>query len=272
MQTVQLRLKIFIALFLLITAVGTFGFMTLEDLTFSEAFYYNIVTISTVGYGDIHPTKQASRFFTVFLIVMGGATFLGLVANGTEMLLLKREARNRRRKVNMVLGVFFSEVGYRLLSLFSSHNQSIEGIRENLLVKANWPEDQFSSAQKVVKRHDLQVDIEVIDLGILLDFLNSKRRLLVSLLENPVLIEQEEFSEALLAVFHLSDELSCRHGMGDLPKSDRDHLAGDINRAYQKLVEQWLVYLRHLKDQYPYLFSLAVRKNPFDSEASPIVY
>ena len=40
---------------------------------------------------------------------MGGATFLGLVANATEMLLMKREAQNRMRKVNMVLGVFFSE-------------------------------------------------------------------------------------------------------------------------------------------------------------------
>jgi hypothetical protein len=59
--------------------------------------------------------------------------------------------------------------------------------------------------------------------------------------------------------------------MNNLPESDRNHLAGDMNRAYKKLVEQWLVYMSHLKNQYPYLFSLAVRKNPFDPEASPIV-
>ena len=97
------------------------------------------------------------------------------------------------------------------------------------------------------------------------------RGFLVSLLENPVLVEQEGFREALLAVFHLADELSCRGQVANLPRSDISHLAGDINRAYQKLVEQWLVYLSHLKNQYPYLFSLAVRRNPFDPEASPVV-
>lgn len=271
MQAVRRRLQIFLALFLVVTVTGTFGFMALEDLSFADAFYYNIVTMSTVGYGDIHPTKQASRFLAIFLIVMGGATFLGVIANATEMILLKREAQNRMRKVNMVLGVFFSEVGCRLLHLFSSYDQTIEAIKENLLVRPGWSEDDFLSAQKGVKRHNLRVDIKRVDLETLLDFLNSKRRFLVSLLENPVLIEQEEFSEALLAVFHLSDELSCRDSLGNLPESDRNHLAGDINRAYKKLVVQWLAYLGHLKNQYPYLFSLAVRKNPFDPKASPVV-
>lgn len=271
MQGVRRRLQIFSALFLIVTATGTFGFMVLEDVSFAEAFYYNIVTMSTVGYGDIHPTKQASRFLAIFLIVMGGATFLGVIANATEMVLLKREAQNRMRKVNMVLGVFFSEVGCRLLELFSGYDQSIEEIREYLLVRSNWSEENFSSAQKIVEKNNLKVDIMRVDLKILFDFLNGKRRFLVSLLENPVLIEQEEFSEALLALFHLSDELHCRAGMTNLPESDRNHLAGDINRAYRKLVVQWLVYLKHLKSQYPYLFSLAVRKNPFNPEASPIV-
>jgi len=37
------------------------------------------------------------------------------------------------------------------------------------------------------------------------------------------------------------------------------------------LVHQWLDYMKHLKDNYPYLFSLAMRANPFDQDASPIV-
>ncbi len=37
------------------------------------------------------------------------------------------------------------------------------------------------------------------------------------------------------------------------------------------LIEQWLNYMRFLKDEYPYLFALAMRTNPFDREASPIV-
>ncbi len=74
------------SLFFLLTMSGTAGFMVLEDLSLTEAFYYNIVTMSTVGYGDIHPTSQASRIFASLLIILGGATFLGLVANATELL------------------------------------------------------------------------------------------------------------------------------------------------------------------------------------------
>ena len=85
MNEVRRRLQIFLALFLIVTAIGTVGFMMLENLSFVNAFYYNIVTISTVGYGDIHPTNQASRIFAVLLIVMGGATFLGVIANATEI-------------------------------------------------------------------------------------------------------------------------------------------------------------------------------------------
>lgn len=162
-------------------------------------------------------------------------------------------------------------MGYRLLSLFSSYDQTLQEISENLLVSPNWTVDDFSSAQKAVKRHDWRIDVGLVELETLLTFLNSKRGLLVSLLENPVLIEQEGFSEAVLAVFHFADELGCRDDVSNLPESDRNHVAGDINRAYQHLVEQWLDYLSHLKDQYPYLYSLAVRKNPFNPQASPQV-
>ena len=66
------RLKIFLILFVLLTLLGTLGFMKLLDLSFAEAIYYNIVTMSTVGYGDIHPKTPQGQLFAVFLIMMGG--------------------------------------------------------------------------------------------------------------------------------------------------------------------------------------------------------
>jgi hypothetical protein len=41
--------------------------------------------------------------------------------------------------------------------------------------------------------------------------------------------------------------------------------------VYGLLVIEWLKYMQHLKQQYPYLFSLAMRTNPFDANASAIV-
>lgn len=106
MEQLKRRLQVLLLVFFLVTAAGTIGFMILEDLSLGEALYYNIVTMSTVGYGDIHPTNPASRMFAVLVIIMGAATFLGVIANITEMLILKRETKARLRKINMVLGHF----------------------------------------------------------------------------------------------------------------------------------------------------------------------
>jgi hypothetical protein len=53
-----------------------------------------------------------------------------------------------------------------------------------------------------------------------------------------------------------------------LPESDYKHLSEDIKRVYNQLISQWVDYIRHLKRDYPYLFSLALRINPFDENAS----
>jgi len=53
----------------------------------------------------------------------------------------------------------------------------------------------------------------------------------------------------------------------NLPDTDYTHLAGDIKRAYVLLIIEWLAYMKHLKEDYPYLFSLAVRTNPLDPNA-----
>jgi hypothetical protein len=72
----------------------------------------------------------------------------------------------------------------------------------------------------------------------------------------------------LWAVFHLTEELVHRKNLKILPKTDYQHLAKDIQRAYHLLIIEWLYYAKHLKTNYPYLFSLAIRTNPLDSNAS----
>ncbi|WP_245942902.1 hypothetical protein [Methanothermobacter defluvii] len=63
------------------------------------------------------------------------------------------------------------------------------------------------------------------------------------------------------------EELEAREDITSLPPSDYEHLAGDLTRAYSAVIGEWLGYMEHLSENYPYLFSLAVRKNPFNREA-----
>jgi len=99
----------------------------------------------------------------------------------------------------------------------------------------------------------------------------SKRDFLLRLLENPMLLDNESFTGLLRAVFHLTEELQARDDFRTLPETDVDHLAGDIHRAYYNLVMQWLQYMKYVKKEHPYLFSLAMRTNPFDRAGTPVV-
>jgi hypothetical protein len=72
-------------------------------------------------------------------------------------------------------------------------------------------------------------------------------------------------------VFHLAEELDAREGLQGLPDADHKHLGGDVKRVYGQLALQWLKYMEHLIGSYPYLFSLSMRTNPFDTSATPIV-
>jgi len=103
---------------------------------------------------------------------------------------------------------------------------------------------------------------------VLREFLIKKREFLLTLLENPNLLEHESFTNLLWAIFHFTEELLYRRDLKNLTDKDREHLRGDINRVYGLIIFEWLNYMKHLSADYPYLFSLAMRTNPFDANAS----
>jgi hypothetical protein len=251
--------------------MGVFGFMVVEKLSLADALYFSIVTMATVGYGDIHPASPVGKFLAVILIVGGVGTFLGVVANASELLIAKREFRMRMQKLHVIIGLFFSEAGTALLRYFTSFDAQISHIKRELLVSNNWSNEKFAAINKRLEGHEYNVDVKQEDLTELRNYLLEKGNLLLRLLENPLLLEHESFTELLIAVFHLREELISRENLEHLPEKDILHLAGDIKRVYVSLAHQWLDYMKYLKDHYPYLFSMAMRMNPFDTAASPVV-
>ncbi|MFC1515863.1 potassium channel family protein [Thermodesulfobacteriota bacterium] len=65
------RLRISITLLLLVILWGTIGYYTVEDMSFFEAFYMTVITISTVGFSEIKPLSDIGRILTVIIIVSG---------------------------------------------------------------------------------------------------------------------------------------------------------------------------------------------------------
>jgi hypothetical protein len=186
-------------------------------------------------------------------------------------LLRIREKRTMLKKMNMVIGAFFSEVGTTLLKSFADFDVNYDKIRGKLIIRGDWSEQDFSIVRRQLGEYDYKVNSKKADLENLKQFLIGKRDFLLRLLENPNLLEHESFTDLLWAVFHLTEELASREDVKGLPDTDYGHLSGDIKRAYISLISEWVAYMKHLKVDYPYLFSLAVRTNPFDPDASPEV-
>lgn len=53
----------------LIISIGTIGYVTIEDWNFFDSFYMTIITMSTVGFGEVHELSNAGRLFTAFLLI-----------------------------------------------------------------------------------------------------------------------------------------------------------------------------------------------------------
>lgn len=186
-----------------------------------------------------------------------------------EGIINERDKQFMLKKLNMVIGVFYSEVGTVLLRLLSAYNTDIKQFSRDLVFSGRWTKQEFYAAVDMVRKYSYKMDSRAGNLSELKVFLNGKKDFLLRLLENPNLLEHETFTELLWAVFHLSDELANRADLTGLHNADYNHITSDIKRAYTLLLTEWLAYMSHLKSDYPYLYSLAVRTNPFDPEASP---
>ncbi|MGA1825470.1 MAG: hypothetical protein ACMUIP_12495 [bacterium] len=211
----------------------------------------------------------------IFIYLIGDVAFVFievlLVSLIIHQLLDERDKQARLEKMNMVIGAFFSQVGTRLLTFISQYDTHIEKIKTELIVKDDWSAHRFSKVGKRLKSYPYEVEIKSLPLDTLRTFLKGETDFLLRLLENPNLLEHETFTELLRAVFHLTEELLARNELTGLPTTDTEHLAGDIHRVYSLLVHQWLKYTEYIKNNYPYLFSLIIRTNPFDAQASALV-
>ncbi len=186
--------------------------------------------------------------------------------------LMQRRARDQMlKKLNMIIGAFYAECGTELLGRISRLDARLEEVRDDLIPTLKWEQKDYDRAKGVFRAHEPQINLTVEDLVALRTRLDVEKTYMLSLLGNQALLEHETFTDLLWAVTHVMEELHARGDFEHLPPLDRAHLAGDLRRAYALLGVEWLGYLRHLRDQYPFLFSLAVRTNPLDPNASVVV-
>jgi hypothetical protein len=232
-----------------------------------------LVLLSALLYLVHYAIFRDSHFIFIYLLL--DVAFLPIevlfVTFIIDRILQERERRSRMEKLNLIIGAFFSEMGYQLLTHLSEFDVKCGELRDCLVLGPEWRLEDFEMATRSVSSHECMIGRNEEDLDGLRGFLLSRRSFMLTMLENPSLFEHETFTDLLWAVFHLTEELKYRTMLENLPEGDNEHICADIARAYGLLVREWLAYMKHLKNEYPYLYSLAVRTNPFNPEASPII-
>jgi hypothetical protein len=214
----------------------------------------------------IHPdaTVIEDWFLGSLAFVPFQVLLVTLIVDG---LLGRREQQARLKKLNIVIGVFFSEVGMELLGACLSMERRAAELRTELRHASGWTPAQLEAASARYRDFAAGTEPDVRVLERLRALLSARRGAVTSLMTNPSVLEHERFADLLWAVFHLAEELGERTELGALPAADLSHLAGDVQRVFPILIAEWLSYLRHLQEDYPYLYSLAGRTNPFNPDA-----
>jgi hypothetical protein len=98
LSNIKLQLSAAISALIGMIFLGTVVYKFLEGWTWIQSFYFSVITLSTVGYGDLHPTTDVSRLFTAFYILVGVAIALSALAVIGKNYLEKREKKILERK------------------------------------------------------------------------------------------------------------------------------------------------------------------------------
>lgn len=225
--------------------------------------------IYSIHYLIFHNLEHLMDYFIIHLGFL--PIYVLFIALFLEKLLAYREEKLQEKKEHMIISAFYSEAGNQLIKFFSGYVQNIEGVREKLKVTDKWTKQDFSLSKKLISEHELSFNFDDKErLMELRSFLFSKKDFLLNLLQNPAM-EYEDFSNLLLAVYHLTEEFSYREDLNASGQPDLNHLSIDMKRAYNYLAHEWFEQMEYLKNDYPFLFSLALRTNPFDPAASVYV-
>lgn len=224
-------------------------------------FFLISATVYSIHYLIFKDPIYIGKYFLVQLAFLPiNVLLVTLVIN---RLISKRAKREKEQKLNLIIGVFFSDIGTDLLRILTQFDLESQRLKQELQLNDSWNNKDFLRANKIVENANFQIRLCENKLEDLKSYLFIKRTGLQKLLESPILFEHDSFSNMLRSVYHIIEELELRKELSGLSASDIEHLESDIKRAYKAVLLQWLNYSQHLKKDYDYMFSLVIRTNPF---------
>jgi len=140
MTGIKKKFFLSIVLLIFINAFGVAGYMIIEGWNFRDSLFMTVITITTVGYGEVHDLTAAGEIFTIVLLVLGVGIILYLLGTEAKLLLegelegligRKRLEKKIRELKNHYIICGFGRMGKTIAKEFSSRDIDILIIEKN---------------------------------------------------------------------------------------------------------------------------------------------
>lgn len=162
--------------------------------------------------------------------------------------------KDRNNKLNMLVGLFYNEIGFQLMHYI------IQGDKNAINLITDF--SNINELENLLRNHNYVVNIDNIDIKSIKNLLYNNNSLLINLISNENIILYDDFTDLLMDVTHIRDEIIFIEKYG-FPELGQDHIEEDLDRLYNIITLEWIKYIRYLEKTYPFLYHNAVRLNPF---------
>ena len=137
-----------------------------------------------------------------------------LVTLGLDQLVEKTHREEARSKVSIIETLYFNESGGTMLRYLTSFDPDAARLRELLQVTEDWHSSDFRQAIRQLKSYPFLLDLDRIDFFGLHYHLSQRHEYYRSMLENPALTQSEAFTEMIMKIYLLWEELDGRTNLG----------------------------------------------------------
>lgn len=127
--------------------IGTIGYVIIDNYSWFDAFYMTVITIATVGYGEVAPLSHVGKLFTAFLIITSFGTFAYAVSSITKFVIdgeFNEFFKNRKLNAtienlsNHVIICGYGRNGRQAAQVLKKHNTRFVVIEESATVTSTF--------------------------------------------------------------------------------------------------------------------------------------
>nr|AAZ32483.1 hypothetical protein [uncultured euryarchaeote Alv-FOS1] len=231
------------------------------EIKLSVALLSISVFFYAVNYLTFHDTTFIERYI---LVQLGFLPISVLLVSVILNSLMKRRAQQERKeKLNIVVGSFFAEYGKDLLRYITKYDPDSHNLAKEVMHIEKMDDREMRALKEKLKARKYYVDLDKMNLYELRKFLMENREFSVNLLDNPVILEHETFTDLLWNVLHVTEELRRVYDFSSISEEDKEDFKGDIENLYSLLAYEWVNYVHYLRDAYPHIFVYEAKTNPF---------